>query len=185
MDKNQITLVAAWIAAGASLLSLFANLIFKRQAELRLAHRKVLEKDIADISEAIHSTIATSRMLCKARTPESQDNWRGKADQATETLKSVRVRHRYDLWGITDQINLLSRLPDWIEHSRNKPIFTEPLFSLGRLLGTRLDRAVRYSYTSGRSPTYAQRLLDLSAAWQLKVKYAKMKAHKRDFEGGK
>ena len=98
ISSETATLVAAGVAALSSLATLVIQLFTQKRAEFRMSHRKMLETDISAISEALHSTLATSNILSKAKTEESIQNWRARAETAKETLKSMRVKHRYDLW---------------------------------------------------------------------------------------
>jgi hypothetical protein len=86
IDRGTATLIAAIIAAISSLIVLFS----KRGAEIRTARRKSLEKYISDLSSSIHQLIATSNILLKAKTSESQTNWKVKAESAKDQLKKIR-----------------------------------------------------------------------------------------------
>ena len=85
IDRGLATLIAAIIAAISSLIVLF----LKKNEEIRSANRKSLENYIKDLSGSIHQLIATSNILLKAKTEESQDNWKEKAEKAKETIKKI------------------------------------------------------------------------------------------------
>jgi hypothetical protein len=176
--KEEITLYAALIAAVVSIFSLLINLFTQRRMEWRTAQRKSLEDFVHDLGEAIHSTIATSNILLKARTDESIQNWRERATEAKEELKKLRPKLRYPLWGITESINTLSRLPDWVEHARKCPDYAQDIFEKGHSLGKSLDRVIRKCYLRGRSPRLCERLFIRFRQWQLENSYEKFQ--KRD-----
>jgi len=176
VDLGQATLVAALVAAIASIFTLVINIRAASSAEMRLAHRQALEKYVHELSGAIHSTIATANILTKAKTEPALQNWRDRADEAQAKLKELRILLRYQLWGITDAIGTLSRLPDWVENSRRFPEHSQKVFSKGRALGRHIDIAIRNSYLQGRRPTWLECIKVNYAARQLETTYAKFRA---------
>ncbi len=175
MHKNTITLLAALIAAAASIYTAILAFLGKYSAELRLAHRKTIEPHICELAKAIHETLATSNILIKARSAESQVNWRERADFAKEKLKDLRVMLKYSLWGITNGLNTLTRLPDWIEHARAFPENAEAIFRRGKKLGDTLDNVIRHSYTKGVPPSWIDRFRILRLERHLRREYARFK----------
>ncbi len=113
IDKGIATLIAALVAAISSLMILFS----KKKAELREANRKSLENYTKDLSSSIHQLIATSNILLKAKTKDSQDNWKEKAEKAKDILKKIRPELTYSLWGIDSSLQTLTRLPDFTAYT--------------------------------------------------------------------
>ena len=176
MSLETATLIAAIVAAGASIIALFVGLLAGRAAESRAAHRQLLAPDLSQISEVIYSTVACSKILIEAKTEPAVGNWRARAEAAKERLKAIRVKLRYPLWGITDPMNTLTRLPDWIEHARPlDPEHGKRIFAAGKALAWWLDETVRKSYLAGRPPSVAQRLIVNFHSWRLDRAYDRMK----------
>ncbi len=157
LTAEQLTLLAAIIAAVASVITLLMNIFAARSAEMRVAHRQSLEKFIHKLSSAIHATIATANILTKAKTEPAIKNWRDKATEAQNNLKELRLILRYPLWGITDAMNTLTRLPNWIEGAIRFPNNAKLIFIKGKRLGIEIDISIRNSYTHGRPPTLYER----------------------------
>jgi hypothetical protein len=152
-SPEQATLIAATVAAVTSITTLIITLASQKSAEMRVSYRQSLDKHIPELSSSIHSTIATSNILAKAKSDTSIQNWREKADKAQEKLKELRVSLCYSLWGITDEINTLTRLPDWIEHARGFPKHEKKILNKGSKLGNEINKTIYNSYTYGRPPT--------------------------------
>lgn len=177
MTIEQVTVVAAIIAAVASLITLVVNFFVNRSSEFRAAHREVLKPHIYNLSEALYSTLATTKILTEARTAPSLESWRERANVAKAQLKDLRIKLRFPLWGITNAMHTLSRIPDWIEHARPLPTkHSSTLFRRARWLGIFLDSAIRNSYARGRPPTWLDRAKVLVANWYLERAYANMKS---------
>jgi hypothetical protein len=159
---EQVSLLAACLAAITSvitlIISLVANISASKSSEMRVSYRQSLEKYLPELSDAIHSTLATSKILTQAKTETALQNWRSRAETAQAKLKELRVILRYPLWGITDALNTLTRLSDWIEHARGFPESEKEIFEKGGKLGEALDYAIRNSYNYGRPPTYLEKL---------------------------
>jgi hypothetical protein len=175
ITAEQVTFIAAVIAAFASVITLVMNIFAARSSEMRVAHRRSLEQHIHDLSDAIHSTVATTKILTQAKTEPAVENWRERADCAQNKLKELRVILRYPLWGITDAMNTLTRLPDWIENARRFPKYSELIFSKGKKLGDEIDKAIRNSYTFGRPPNFIERKSVKTAEKRLEKAYENMK----------
>lgn len=150
MDKPTATLIAAIIAAIASLISIFAN----KAAEFRAAHRRTLSDYIHDLSKTLHQIIATSKILTNYNTDENLKNWRGKAQEAKENLKKMRPELRYTLAGLDLGFRTSSRLPDWVEHARGYPEYEKKLVEKGANISEALDGCIRRSYQKGRPPRF-------------------------------
>uniref|UniRef100_UPI0034E3F251 hypothetical protein n=1 Tax=Enterococcus faecalis TaxID=1351 RepID=UPI0034E3F251 len=118
MTTQEATLIAAVIAAIASVLKLF----FDRFAEGRSSKRQLLQPLISEMGEAIYSVVATSTVLVEAETPQKFRSWYLKACREREKLTTLRPKLRYPLWGLDEGLRVLQRLPDWCSHARaDKP----------------------------------------------------------------
>lgn len=175
ISAQTATLIAAVIAAAVSILSLILNLIISVSAESRGAYRKSLENHIEELGNAIHTTLATANILMKTKTEESAKNWREKSDDAQNQLKELYIKMRYPLWGITEGIRTLTRLPDWIENAKKFPEYSKELFIQGKKLGSEIDKTIRNSYIFGRPPSCLERIRVKFAEEKLCRIYEKMK----------
>ncbi len=151
-DQPTATLFAALIAALLSLI----NLLSARGTEMRVAKRKTLESFIYDISDSVHQLIAISNMFLKNKTEESRSNWREKAEKAKTTLKDLRPKIRYALWGLDEYLLSLTRLPDFTLYTLADLAVAEKVVRRGSRLGAAIDRCIRDCYLKGQSPRFYQ-----------------------------
>lgn len=166
MTRETATLVAACIAAAASLVVLLLNLRAQRRAELRVAHRQTLDLSIAELAEALHQSVACASIILKAKSDGARARWKCRGAKASSQLKSLRPRLRYPLWGLDEGLRVLSRVPDWAEHARADNSRAQRLVSKADGLRKALDYAIRRSYRKGRAPTLHERLRVRYTAWQ-------------------
>lgn len=159
MTRETATLVAASIAAVASLVALLLNLRAQHRSELRVAHRQTLDPSLSELAEAIHQSVACASIILKANSDEARARWKCRGARASARIKSLRPRLRYPLWGIDEGLRVLSRVPDWAEHARADNARAQKLVSTADSLRKGLDYAVRRSYRRGRSPSLHERLL--------------------------
>jgi len=157
VDQGLATLIAASIAAFAALLTLVIQLSSQRYAELRVAHRQSLVPYTAELGEALHSVIATSRVLLKTKSEVAYNKWRAYGRKAQAELKELRPKLRYPLWGADFGIKVLTRLPDWTDHLRGEPGRADRLLERANNLRIWIDRAVRRGYLDGRPPSWLQK----------------------------
>jgi len=162
MDKAQATLIAATIAAIASV----AKLIFDRYSESRASHRELLQPLLAELGEAIAGVVATSTVLAKGRSDKSYSNWYGKAAKEREKLKEVRPKVRYPLWGIDEGLRVLIRLPDWVSHARADKKRLSKLLSRADGLRKMVDVVAFRCYRNGRTPDLLEILQVRFHAWR-------------------
>lgn len=154
MDGGLATLLAAAVAAAASLYNVFAQ----RSSSLREAHRTKLDPHIDDLSRHLHSIVAASKVYLQKKGEISIDNWRKKANQSGRELAKLRPALRYSLWGLEKGLRTLNRLPHWVQHSNHDPELAGRVAESGDKLRKALDFSVRRCYASGRSPSWYERL---------------------------
>jgi hypothetical protein len=155
--KDYVTVVAASVAAAASLITLTVNLRAQLRTELRLAQRKFLEPVIIPLGEALHEMMASSHLMTKAKSDDSWGKWVERAEGAQAELKEMIPRLRYPLWGVDDGLRMLTRLPDWMQHARGDSARSAELLAAADALRLALDRAIQSSYDAGRRPTWLER----------------------------
>ena len=162
------TLIAALIAASASLLKLFAD----RQSEDRGAYRRQLEPVVKDLGQAVYEVVAISFVLREAR-PGQVQAWCDRAEQAKAKLTKVRPRARYPLWGLDEGLRTLERLPGWMMHVREQPQRASRLIAAANDLRKMLDVTVLRCYRWGRSPSLMERAQVRLHSWRCRRQFEK------------
>ena len=152
------TLAAAGIAAAASVVGLIANVYAKSSAEMRAAHRATLHEDLATLGESLHQIMACADILLRAKSEESLKTWRARGKVAAESLKNLRPKLRYPLWGLDEGLRVLSYIPDWTDHARVNPEGAKRLVRQADRLRRVLDNSIRRCYRKGRCPSLLERL---------------------------
>jgi hypothetical protein len=154
VTQAHATLIAASIAAAASVIALVTNLLAGRRAEARAAHRQLLQPFLADLSEGVHELLATATIL-RQRALKGQDTqtWITRGAVAAEKLKAIRPRIRYLLDGLDEPLRVLSRIPEWIATYRDVGDGSaELLMKRARRLAGLVDRTIARSYRRGLPP---------------------------------
>ncbi|MEG8058018.1 hypothetical protein QP150_16190 [Sphingomonas sp. 22L2VL55-3] len=152
VTQPEATMVAAIIAAAATVITLVFTVLNKRGEEYRTAQRDVIAEDFKIVGKAVHEVIALSNIQLKVMdTPQHAEKYRIAAD-AAKRLKEKRLDVRYTLWGLDDAFRTLARLPDWMGHAKPSPKVANKIFVNGKQLGAQIDRAVRSAYISGAPP---------------------------------
>lgn len=182
MDSITVTLVAAIVAAGASLIVMLLTILHQRSSELRVARRAALDKIIVDLGALFHELLATCNVYTQARSPESEQKWIGKAFQARDRIKSIRPSVRYSLWGLDEGLRTLTRLPEWLEHKRADSEATKELLTAGDNLRKALDSAILGSYKHGRPPSLFERRRVCRRADQLRKAFGERPAMESDVQ---
>lgn len=155
MDASTVTLVAALIAAAASILSLLLRSRSELRAELREINRKKLESLVDDLGDAMHKLVACSTLRVRDKEDANIGYWDSKIHEARTSLRKIRPRVRYQLWGLDEGLKALIVLPDWLN--------PKPATDLSQLLGAAhrlretLDQSIRLCYRQGRTPTLLDR----------------------------
>jgi hypothetical protein len=151
------TLLAAVVAASASLLKLVADAFAERSAAMRAAHRSILQAHLEPLGESIH-TIAAGAVLehRRAKAGQAPGNAQANAFSAAEALKVQRLRVKYCLDGLDEPLRILTRAPDWVATYKGDPTGDKLVERLQGLSG-RLDSAIARSYRRGRPPSWIER----------------------------
>lgn len=168
VDKETATLIAAATAAVASLLGLFLRSRHERLTELRVAHRKALEPLVEGLGDALHEIVAASNILLKPMSDKQRPRWLARSQRAQATLRQLRPRLRYPLWGLDLGLRSLIRLPDWVSRRGATPANTEKLIRSATYLREAIDYAVRNCYRYGRQPNLVERTCVAYRTYQLR-----------------
>jgi len=172
MDKESATLVAAVIAAAASV----SKLVYDRFTESRSHHRALLQPLLTELGESVSGIVATANIMAKTKSDEAFANWYLKAKNERKKLTVVRPKLRYPLWGVDEGLRVLIRLPDWVGHARIDGERLRRLLSDADKLKSAIDRAAFNCYRAGRTPN----LYEIYC-----VKYRAKKCRHIHDEGGK
>lgn len=153
MSTQDATLIAAGIAAAASLAKLFSDMLSARGAATRAAHRSVLQPHLVALATGIHGVMAGAvlahRLLKSGKAPGST---LANSRVAAEALKTCRLEVKYSLPGLQEPLRTLTRAPDWIATYKGDPS-GDLLLTCMQRLSRMVDRAVTQSYRRGRPPT--------------------------------
>ena len=143
---------------------------------MRVAHRNAIVPDLNRIAEGVHQVTASSTVL-RTRIGEGRDPtaWYEKAAAGRQIIDAVRPRVKYSLYGLTDPLRTLSRMPDWVAHTANADgELADNLIEDMQKLQRAIDSAIRRSYRRGLPPSPIRR-------WWLSRKSLKAKAAYQHF----
>ena len=171
MTESSVTLVAALIAAGVSVVSLIVGVRASATAEIRAANRRSLEPHIERFGQSLHEIVAATIVFRKALPGEARDRWRQRALEARATLKDIRPKVRYPLWGLDEPIRVLCRFPDWLDHAKSSEAHASKVEAAGDGLRRCLDKAVRNALVSGKPPGYWDRRACRRSASKLRAEF--------------
>jgi hypothetical protein len=157
ISTQDATLLAAGIAAVASVLIVFLNTATNRGAAMRAAHRSILEPHLGPLGEAIHE-IASGAVITYGRATrgEGPANAQVNAKNAAESLKARRPLVKYSLDGLDGPLRVLGYAPDWVATYKGDPTGQKLVDGI-QDLAARLDTVIGRSYRRGRPPTWSER----------------------------
>jgi len=165
MTKEEVTLIAAVIAASASIFTIIMNLRAQKSSELRVSYRDSLEPQIAELGEALHEIVATTNIyLFKTKSNEAKQNWRQKHENARDNIKALRKKVRYQLWGIDEGLRAISRVGDHATHLTEDNVRASKLMEAATNLREKLDKTIKNCYQRGAAPTRMESWLVSRAA---------------------
>jgi hypothetical protein len=181
--------LAAGIAAGASVLNLVLRAHSERRAELRETNRKALEPFAVELGGALHSIVACSYLIVHRRDDSRQQpKWRARAEKARETLRAVRPKVRYQLWGLDEGIQILTRIPDWVVRNHGNLERVVSVLEGASDLVVSLDGSIQRCYRYGRPPSVIERwrvtrrVRNLRSRWDELRFDAKRRKHAEEFD---
>lgn len=161
MTAQEATLIAAIIAAVASVAKLF----FDRFSENRSSFRALLQPLVAELGEALYGIVATCTVATKAQSDRRFSTWYSKSLREKEKLKALRPKLRYPLWGIDEGLRVLIRLPDWLQHARKDKARAGLLVRRATRLRSLMDAVALRCYRNGRLPDAMERWQIQFYAW--------------------
>lgn len=155
---------AALIAAAVSVVGIVINAVISLRAQRRAseaaAFRKLMEEFIPELTDSLHQVVACSRVYAKVFIQKgdckSAENWMSKALKGGEQLKALRPKLVIPLWGITDHLRELARLPGWVAHHRRDHQHIRLLTKRAEGLRAAIVDTTRQCFTEGRAPIKAE-----------------------------
>lgn len=163
MEEQLAVLVAAGVAAVSSLITLVVSLISSRRAGIVVAYRNSIEGFLSALSDNIHQVVAIALTLGRTNTDVARKNWREKGTLPKQELKRLVRQVKYPLWGLSEHLQTLTRLPDWSDHIVAAGADFNSFDNSTRQYGAFIDKAIQQSYLKGRPPS-ARELRRLTAA---------------------
>lgn len=153
IDAPTATLIAAAVAAAASILNLVLSSFLHKSAEERAQYRGLLQPHIETLGYNLHQLLATATVAMKrAGMKQPIESWMERNKKASDELKLLLPRLKYPLWGIDSGIRELTRLHAWLEHSIKQQERRESLLESAEILRKVLDIAIRNSFMKGEAP---------------------------------
>ncbi len=158
ISSDEATLVAAGVAALASLAVIIMDLQGRRSSEMRVAQRNTLEPHVEELARAMYEIIATAQVaVTRARSGQSLESWFSRSSVASDAVRDLRLKIRYPLWGIDEGLRAITRLPDWTQHTLADLDKAEELVRHADRLRGALDITIRNCYIDGRTPNLIER----------------------------
>jgi hypothetical protein len=158
LTTQKATLIAAVIAAVATVLKLVVDFVSARGSEARAAHRQVLSPHLVEIGTAIHSVVSGAVLVHerakRGQKPGEADTQAGQS--GAELLKRKRLEVKYPLSGTNEALRTLSRAYDWAAAFRGDTsgdAFIEAVRKLSKVV----DETIARSYSRGRPPKWWER----------------------------
>jgi hypothetical protein len=170
MTNENITLIAALIAATASLMGLFLNMISAFYAEKRSAYRLSFQSSFLELGQLLYAIVALSVKMRKSNSDEAFDKERNKANQAAKEADALRRKLIYALWGVEDGIKQLVWVPTSIALLKNRRSGKEAKLVTDKATQLRmaLDKIVRRAYLTGKPPSYFDQAIIKRKAMRLR-----------------
>lgn len=156
MANENITLIAALIAAAASLMGLVINLISAFYAEKRSAYRLSFQNSYLELGQLLYAIVALSVKMRKSNSDEAFQKEREKANKVAQEADALRRKLIYALWGVEDGIKQLIWVPTSIALLKNRRTGKEAELVTDKATRLRiaLDKIVRRAYLTGKPPGY-------------------------------
>lgn len=161
MDTGVATTVAAVIAAVASILSLVINLSASKRAEMRAAHREAISPYLKDLSEDMH-TIVASIVVMRKRVALGVDikQWRDRSKEAGSRVEVIRRQTTFLFSGLDHPLRQLALASDHVATYKDIPDSNvDELVNAYRALSDRVSRALSKNYRTGTPTGWLERLM--------------------------
>lgn len=161
MTREDAILIAAGIAAFASVVGLFVNTWSAFFTERRTAYRSSLQESFLELGQVLYEVMALSAKMRKSKSDQAFASARDEANKAAEKADKIRIKLMYALWGIEDgikQIVWVSTCVALLKNHRDGER-AKGIIKRGTNLRRALDNSVRHAYLSGRPPGIMDRAI--------------------------
>lgn len=154
MTREGAILVAAGIAAIASVGGLFINAWAAFVTERRSAYRFSLQESFLELGQVLYEVMALSSKMRKSNSDEAFAAAREQAEEVAKQADELRRKLMYALWGIEDGVKQIVWVPTCMALLKNhrKGERAKGVLEKGTSLRMSLDKAVRHAYLSGKPP---------------------------------
>ena len=120
---NNATILAALITSFFAIISSIGGIIYQRRLEKQKNHRALLEKYISQLGELNYSLLSCLKIYPQTKSDVSRKKWQKTLESTKDEINQLRLKLRYPLWGIIDEIRILALTASWGQYYRNnKPI---------------------------------------------------------------
>ena len=187
---NNAVICAALITSFFAIVSSIGCLIYQYRLERQRIHRTLLEKYISQLGELNYSLLSCLKIYPQTRTDDTRKKYQKAMESTKDEINQIRLKLRYPLWGIIDEIRTLALTASWGQYYRDNQAQFNNFYALANKLREELDQAILDSYINGRPPCekYINRVKN--AATQVKkfrddtkpTKTTDMVSHKKEDE---
>jgi hypothetical protein len=149
---------SAWITpvlSGASAIISGMVLGNSIHVERRNKYRELVTSHLPALSDALHEIMASCHIRVeRAKLGQSSLTYKNRAADAANKLKRVRIQVRLPLKRIDAGINVMTRLPSWIDHKVSSPNKARELLDAAEELRLLLDDALLGAIINGKEPSW-------------------------------
>lgn len=149
---NNATILAALITSFFAIISSIGGIIYQRRLEKQKNHRALLEKYISQLGELNYSLLSCLKIYPQTKSDVSRKKWQKTLESTKDEINQLRLKLRYPLWGIIDEIRILALTASWGQYYRNNKTQFDEFYAIANNLREELDQAILDSYTNGRPP---------------------------------
>ena len=143
---------AALITSFFAIASSVVCLVYQHKLEQQKMHRALLEKYMSQLGELSYSLLSCLKIYPQTKTDTSRKRWQETLETTKIEINQIRLKLRYPLWGIIDEIKTLARTASWGQYYRDNKTQFDKFYDLANKLRNELDQAILDSYINGRPP---------------------------------
>jgi hypothetical protein len=170
MLPTTVTLIAATVAAVASLLNVAVNVYFVRRSTREAQYRDLLKPYVVQLGEELHQVVACCKVAAKRFDKgEAPKPWVDRAHAACKRLATIQRQVKYPLGEVVGGVRELTRLANWVDHIKADRDRRDQMLMAAEVLRATLDEAVRDAYLSGTAPSRRAQLQVRRAAERLRL----------------
>jgi hypothetical protein len=159
VSREDVTFLAAVIAAVFSIVALFVAAHLAKLADQRSTRRNALVNDFTELGNKIYQLVALSVKMSQCKIDSTFATIRAQADSVAKEIDQIRLKTRYPLWGLDSGFRTIKWMPVYIANMKNQRSSprTKELLRRGTRLRKAMDIAICHSFFFGQQPTFVQR----------------------------